>query len=151
MKSKMQDTIVPPRKLFLAALAASLGGCGISSLFIDLDTKNEDGAIWFEDPRQGWLTSHCVRHVTVTELRLHEILDESDPVVWEANGVGAQCLTSIPFQYGFIENPPDRNRSYIEAKPLEPGTSYEIFVELSNGAGSGTFSLNADGTITNND
>ena len=147
----MKDNIAPPRKLFLAALAVSLAGCGISSLFIDLDAKNEDGAIWFEDPRQGWLTSHCVRNVTVTKLRLHEVLDESDPVVWEASGVGVECLTGIPFQYGIMETPPDRNRRYTEARPLEPGAKYEIFVELSNGAGSGTFTLNEDGTIANDD
>ena len=146
----MVRILTKPRGAFVT-LALLLTGCGISSLYIDLDAYSEDGKIWFEDPKQGWLTSHCVRNVTVTKLPLHEVLDESDPVVWEASGVGVECLTGTPFQYGTMETPPDRNRRYTVAKPLEPGASYEIFVELSNGAGSGTFSLNADGTITNDD
>jgi hypothetical protein len=145
----MKNKIGPSRKLLLALLAASLGGCGISSLYIDLDANYEDSEMWFEDPQQGWLTSHCVRNVTVTRIGMDDGRDESDPKMWQASGLGAECLTGVPFRYGAMETPPDPDRRYTPAKPLEAGASYEIEVELSNGAGSGRFTIAEDGSISN--
>lgn len=133
------------------ALPLALGGCVISSLFIDLDAYYEDGEIWFEDSNQSWLLSHCVRVVEVTRTGLGEGADASERIMWEATGRGTDCVVGVPFRYGELEGAPDPERRYTEAKPLELGASYEIFVELTNGAGSGQFTLNADGTIANDD
>lgn len=131
------------------ALGLVLAGCGFSSLYIDLDANTEDDEIWFEDPSQSWFTNHCVRNVTVTRYDLGEDAEESERIYWRASGQGTECVVTVPFRYGELERTPDRNRRYTPARPLDPGASYEIEVELSNGAGSGGFTVNQDGTITN--
>lgn len=133
------------------ALALVLAGCNISSLYIDLDAHYEDGELWFEDPNQSWFMSHCVRVVEVTRVELHETLSTEDRTVWEATGQGSECLTGVPFRYGDLQGTPNPDRRYTAAKPLAPGETYEIFVELSNGAGSGEFTLDQDGAVTNLD
>lgn len=130
------------RASLASAAILALGGC---SLYIDLDAIPSEDGIQFEDPNRSWFTSHCITVITVT--RYGEGSSPSE-VVWQAFRNSSDCLASTPFEYGVIEGSADRAR-YVAPQPLQPGSQYEIEVELSNGAGSGTFTLESDGTITN--
>lgn len=116
-----------------------LSGCVAS--YIDLEAERVEDEIRFRNPNAGLFSSDCVRVVEVTDVETRE-------VVWADGSRTSGCLFEAPFAYGQksdLSNPAE----YKAAKPLEPGNSYEIFVELDGGAGDGSFTIAADGSVTN--
>jgi len=126
----------------LALLA--LANC-IFAIYIGLEAYEEDGAVWFDDPNRSWFTGYCLRYVTVTELGDG---DQASRIIWNASAATSQCLADFPFRYGVLETRHDAER-FTPPEELQLGKRYEIEVELSNGAGSGNFTIAKDGTILN--
>jgi hypothetical protein len=120
-------------------LASSLGGCSAS--YIDLEAERDGGEIVFRNPASSWFSSDCVRLVEVTE-------KETGEVVWADGSLSSGCLFETPFTYGETSNLSDPD-DLQPAQELMPGKTYEIFVELDGGAGDGSFTIEADGSIAN--
>lgn len=121
------------------AMSAMLSGCVAS--YIDLEAERVEDEIRFRNPNAGLFSSDCVRVVEVTNVETRE-------VVWADGSRTSGCLFETPFAYGQKSDLSDP-KDYKAAKPLEPGNSYEIFVELDGGAGDGSFTIAADGRVTN--
>lgn len=137
------------RKRILARTAPALAplaltGC-IFAIYIDLDAYEEDGAILFDDPGRSWFTGYCLRYVTVTELGEG---DRASRIIWNASAATSECLANFPFRYGDLEAR-HKPEHFIPPEELRPGKRYEVEIELSNGAGSGTFEIAEDGKISN--
>lgn len=116
---------------------------------IDLEAYEEDGEVFFRDPDAFWFTKHCVRHIEVSAYRkTSDTSWEQRGVVWSAGSRSGGCMTGLPFRYGekFSDSDPE---DFTPPVPLEPETSYEIFIERRGTAGQGSFMIEADGTIVN--
>ncbi|MEL7444470.1 MAG: hypothetical protein AAGK02_01500 [Pseudomonadota bacterium] len=115
------------------AIAAALAGC---STFITVTAYAKDGDIWFENPNDGLFTADCVTSVEITErVGQNSILSVSRPS-------DQKCLATLPFKLGEIQ--PTQGPTQLVA-----GRRYDIFIEISGGAGDGEFRIEEDGSITN--
>ena len=122
-------------RLMLSAAALFLASCGNWSSMIGLAAHFEGDELVFSDPEAGWFTTHCVISITVT--RSEQTTETSWRQVeqmWVADSMHGECLTDLPFRYGQVFENADPDQT-TEAKPLQPGFQYEVFIEQGGGAG----------------
>ena len=135
------------KQVSLVAATLCLASCQNWSSMIGLEPIFEGDELVFYDPNSTWLTTHCVTSIEVSRYeQSSETSWRQVEQMWEADSLRGKCLSGVPFKYGQLFEDADPERT-TEAKPLQPGFRYELFIEQGGGAGQASFDIDQSGNL----